>query len=182
MKKSESLRTRDENVPRSQIKKQRARKIEGDAIWYFFLHNFYSALLFAVVGFSLGIFAYEFLTLLEIFSWVFFDVVFQVVLIMVFTGLVGRFFAYLTLKAIFDWKLHRAMKSIGTLNSGINKIVSWTYIISVALTAFIFTLGIFPIIQFEIFGKDTFTTIVWTFLVLKISIFVAVRIFAGFKL
>ena len=143
-------------------------------------------MIFGISGFILGIFEYSFTSWLDFLTLVFFEALIYVMFLMVLCGLIGRGLAYITLKLIFERKRKdrttRVMKKIGEINTGINKIVSFAYIISILLSAFIFTLGIFPILESRIFGTSTFTTIVWTYLIVKVSIFLIVVFISNFKM
>ena len=167
-------------------KPKKSKRIEGDEFWYFLLHNVYSSLIFGISGYILGIFEYNFSNWWDFLTLVFFDALIYVMFLMILCGLAGRGLAYITLKIIFERKRKdgttRVMKKIGELQSGINKLASWSYIISILLSAFIFTLGIFPILESRIFGTSTFTTIVWTYLIVKVSIFLIVIFISNFKM
>jgi hypothetical protein len=168
---------------KSQVPKRRkTRRVEGDYLWYFILHNLYSSVFFALIGTILGIFSQQFLILTEIFSLLFLEVLFSVIVLMIVTGLIGRIAAYFTLKIIYRWRDAGAMKTIGEYNKGINKMTSISYFIAISLSSLVFTLGIFPIIESRLFGESTTFTVVLTYLFIKIAIFLIVSLFSGFKL
>jgi hypothetical protein len=170
--------SRKSQVPK---KRQKMRRVEGDFLWYFLLHNLFSVFLFSFLGSILGLFDYNFLYLIGIFSLLFVEVFFRVTVLAFITGLFGRITAYITLKVIYDWR-KLAPKKIGEYNRGINKITSFSYLISIVLSSLIFTLGIFPIIESRIFGESTITTVMLTYLIIKIAIFIIVRGISQFKL
>ncbi|MCP4651530.1 MAG: hypothetical protein GY853_15820 [PVC group bacterium] len=171
----------DGKIYPSQRKKRRRGRVEGDAIYYFAIHNLFSAVFFFAFTLGMDIYTQQTEMLSELLSFSFLELILTIFGLLLLSGIIGRFFAFFFLKAMFGIVIGREMKKFGELNDGLNKI-SFSFIIASFVSAILFAVGALSIVQSKIFGQMTFWTLVFTYVMIKVVVFVLVRLFSESKL
>jgi len=168
---------KDSRIPATREKRPRTGKGEGEALWFFILHNSFSILVFFWVAIAVDLFEKQADSLLEIFTLDFVYFLFEVLLISVISGFFGRILAYIPLKLFYNYVSRKEIKSFGQLNKGINEMLSMSYIVSTLLSSVVFALGALTIIQSNLFEEETLWTLVLSYFLIKavISIFIYVK-------
>lgn len=165
--------------PRIQHRKPEKR-VEGEILIYALFHNTLSGLLFILITTSMGIYELRVDNISILLTSQFLSMIFTIFVVSLITGIIGRFFAFFTLKFIFSY-CNKPMKKFGEINRGINKI-GMVFLVSTLITSFLFALGIIAILENMIYDKTTILTLFATYLIIKITVFMTVKIFFNLKL
>lgn len=144
-------------------------RLSGDAIYYFILHNFISALIFFTVFYFV------------VPSENFFDFVTGVIILTLISGIIARIFAFYLIRLIVRRVLKKEMKKFNELYKGINKI-TFPYLIAVVISSVCFVLGILTLFQYLIFREKSFMALILSYMILKIGIFLIVRTMYGMSI
>jgi len=147
-------------------------------MYYFLFHNLISIMLFFFIALQLRLFESQSSEISHLLSIAYVQLVLLIFGISLLSGIIGRIFAYVLIKMIFKKK---PIKTIGEFNRGINKI-SMSYLLSTFLSAIIFSIGAFAILQNMLFNEDSLFTLIATYTVIKIGVYLATRTFSSFKL
>ena len=94
------------------------------------------------------------------------------------TDYLGRLAAYLTLRAIANWR-GRAMRSVWDLNKKAGWKSIWYHLAEVGIRAFLFLVGAIGIIQRLLFGDNTILSLCITYVLIKIGIYALLRAILG---
>jgi len=171
----------DKSSDKKRLFKMKKGRVQGDFITYFALHNLISMLLFFWIAIPLGFFEQKTEVISDIFSLTFLELIVNVFALTLFTGIISRVFGWLLLRFIVVYWRKREMKKFGELNQGINKI-SIVYILSIFVSSVLFAIGALTILQYVIFGAESLITLVATYIILKIGVYLLIRFFSGAKL
>jgi len=163
------------------VPKGRKGRVEGDAIWFFLLHNVISVMIFFGFAYIIGLFDERTELLSEIFSMEFVESILIIFGLSLLAGILGRVLGYFVLRAIFNFGYKREIKKFGEFNSGLNKI-SFSFIITAFISSLLFGVGAITIIQWKLFDDQTFLSLLVTYFVIKLSVFFSVRLFSSMKL
>lgn len=144
------------------------------------MHNLISVLIFTVVVWRLGLHIVPQDKISYMLSEEFFWLFLKLILISLIGGLIGRIVAYFFLSFWYKEQEIR-IESIGTLNKGMNRIPSWTWLFSIVLSSFAFAVGLFEILQDRLFGREDLFVLIAIYLLIKIGIYIIVKITIGFK-
>jgi len=158
--------------------KKQYHRVSGDAIWYFFLHNSISLFIFFGFILQLGLFDRQSDTITDLLSWSYAELVLTLFGISLLAGLLGRIFGYFILRLIFR---KNPIKKIGEFNQGINKL-GFSFLISTMISSVLFSIGATAVLQEAIFNEDTLFTLIATYVIIKICVFLITRMFTSFKL
>ncbi|MHA1502436.1 MAG: hypothetical protein ACTSSB_11350 [Candidatus Heimdallarchaeota archaeon] len=159
-------------------KKYTNRRVQGDSLYYFCFHNLISILLFFLFALNLKLFESQSDEISQILSIGYVQLLFMIFGISLLCGILGRIIAYILLKMVFK---NKPIKTFGEFNQGINKI-SMSYLLSTFVSAVIFSIGAFAILQNVLFDEESLFTLMATYIIIKIGVYLATRMFSSFKL
>lgn len=164
----------------TRIHHRKAQRVEGEILWYLVFYNTISGLLFILITTSMGIYELKEDTISIILTSDFLFLIFAIFVVSLITSIIGRIVAFFTLKFIFT-QYGKNMKRFGEINTGMNKI-GMVYIISTLITTILFAFGAVAILENVIYDKTTVLTLFATYLILKITVYILVKLFFNFKL
>lgn len=164
----------------NRIHHRKAERVEGEILWYLVFYNTISGLLFILITNSMGIYELKEDSISIILTSDFLFLIFAIFVVSLITSIVGRIIAFFTLKFIFN-RYNKNMKRFGEINKGMNKI-GMVYLVSTLITALLFALGAVAILENLIYDKTTVLTLFATYLILKITVYILVKLFFNFKL
>jgi len=172
----------EEEYPYYYKKQKKKPRVEGDSVYYFLLHNIISMLVFFAFSYPVGLYNEQTELLSDILSFNFFKSILIIFGLMVLSGVIGRAVAYIIIKLVFNLWLDKTTKKLGELNKGSLNKISFSYFISVFISAVIFAFGALGIVQMKLFGNTTFYSLILTYLLIKIIVFFVTRLFSAWNL
>jgi len=165
------------------IRRESPKRMEGDNIIYFMIHNSISFVAFFFIAWNLNLFdvgddsisyliSMEFLRLLLL--------IFGLSLIC--SLLIGRILGYGILWIIFNFGLKKKVRTFWHLNThGMNEI-NLSYLISTILSSLMFAVGALFVLENKLFGENTLFSLIITYILIKIIIYLFTRVFSTIKL
>ena len=157
--------------------KKTGGKGAGSSNFYFLLHNIISLPTFFFIAIVLHLTNYIPTTLNELFSLKFLQFFGIVLILNYLVGFLSRLFAYGLLVLFYDWdntKISKRKKEIPAfldlLNDGTIGFLSWPYFILMFLSTIAFTLSVAQIIQYKIFKDDSFLAVIFSYLIIKLTL------------
>jgi len=162
-------------------RKLKSKRVQGDSVYFFILSNIVSLVVFFILAFNLDIFNSTVVTISDMISFDFGRLLLMIFGLMLVSGIVGRIMAYITIRLIAHYYMGRETKKIGEFISGINGI-SFSYFFSTLISAILFAIGGLKVIQEKIFGEVTIITLIFTYVIVKIIVFLISRLFSSWKL
>lgn len=147
-------------------------RMEGESIYYFTLHNIFSMLIFMTI-INLGGYVNVYQTWTDAISLEFLVDIMRIFGLYIFSGILGRAFGFLFIR----WhskRREKESKKFNELDKGINK-MSYIWIISLLIGAILFVIGAYTGLQQIIFGTINIGTIIITYLVVKIIIYLFLK-------
>jgi len=158
--------------------KKREGRSEGDQMIYYLLHSVISSFLFIMLAIYLNFFRLKSDTMNFIFSVDFLMTILAIFIVSIITNFFGRIVAYLVLQLIYR---RTATKTFLELNStGLNKL-GIRYLVATLIASLLFTTGMVYILQLKIFGEDTIVSLILTYILIKIFIFILTKFLIGVK-
>ena len=157
-----------------------SERVVGDSISYFIFHNIISVTLFFVFTLSLRLYGDKNSNIGYILTSDFWLLFLQIFAISLLSGIIARITVFVIMRAYYSWR-NKSMKRWGEISTGINK-VGLTFLISTLFTALVFCLGLIPILQNRIFDENTLFTLIVSYLIIKLGIFLIIRLLTETKL
>lgn len=159
-------------IKAKRTKAKRTDRVTGDALLYFFLHSLISVLFFFLFTVRLEVYEAKDVPITFFFTSDFWDMVmFQVLLFIIISNVIGRITAYFIIRAYFYYRTKKSMKRWTELNRGINKFSILIFLLTALTTSIIYSLGIIAILQDKIFDENTLLTLIATYILFKIGCF-----------
>ncbi len=154
-------------------------RVEGENLYYFTLHNMISGSLFLLITGLSGIWEVKTTNLFNLFTSEFIELIFYLFTIYLVTGILGRVTAFFLMKYLLKMN-EKIMKKFWNINKGINKLgVVW--LISILISSFIFALGIVALLQNAIYDKDTVFTLIGTYIIVRVIVYLSIKIVSYIK-
>lgn len=170
-----------------QEEKTKGRRVSGDLLFYFCLHNLISVLLFFLFTINLGIYAGHDLMLIDIIRQEFWELaILKVFPISILCSFLGRIGAYYILKLQVkirdrNRKIKGTTKKWSELNSKMNRL-GLPFFIGALISSIIYTLGMVGILQYVIFNEKSLLSLIVVYIGIKIGTYYFVQWFIGSKL
>ena len=169
------------NTSSDRNRRRYRERVTGEGIWYFLVHNMISIVLFFMLTIGFSLYGKKDSNIAFLFDIEYWKLVLIIFGILLMSGVMARILAYVFLWLFFKYARKRIMRKFGDLNTGINKI-SFPFLITSLIAAVIYSLGVVLILQQAIFSQQTFWTLVMTYIIIKITIFLIVKLVTQFKL
>lgn len=156
----------------------RKGRFQGDRIYYMILHNTISMILFFWLAISMGLFERKTQFIQDLFTIQFIQLFIYVFALTIFTGLISRGIAYITLYLIIVKWLKKNMKMIGEINKGIDAI-NFNYIISSMIASILFSIGALVILQDVLFNNNSILFVILSYGIMKVGVYLLVKVFTN---
>ncbi len=163
-------------------KKKKAKRVTGDALLYFCLHNLISVFFFFLFTVRLDVYDGMDVPIAFLFTSEFWEmVIFQILLLSIVSSSIGRATAFFIMKGYFKYGAKKAMKRWSELNTGINNFSLIIFLLTALITSIVYSLGIVMILQDRIFSDNSLLTLIFTYILFKTGVFFFVRWLVGSK-
>ena len=154
-------------------------RVEGENLYYFALHNMISGSLFLIITALSGIWEIRQTNILNLFTSEFIELVLVLFAIYLLTGITGRITAFFLMKYLLKAN-DKVMKKFWDANKGINKI-GMVWLLSILLSSLIFAFGIIALLQNAIYDENTFFTLIGTYLIVRLIVYLFFKVISYFK-
>lgn len=168
------------NPTKKEKKIRRRGRVEGDSIYYFALHNFISMITFFAIAVPLGLFTTEIELVEDLFSFEFLGFILIIFGLTFLSGILARIIAYVAMFYFTKNVLNKQLKTLGQFNDGINK-VGMAFAISLFISSVLFAIGAIAIIESMLFTEQTLITLLATYMLIKLLIFIFVKLLMNAK-
>ncbi len=179
MRKSEY--SMEKNTSSDRNRRRYRERVTAEGLWYFILHNIMSIVIFFILTISFELYGEKNSDIAFLFDIEYWKLVFTIFSILLISGIFSRIFSYIFLVIFFKYARKRIMRKFGDLNTGVNKI-GFPFLITALIAAIAYSLGVVLILQQAIFSQQTFWTLVATYVIIKIVIFLSIKLLTQFKM
>lgn len=155
--------------------KGKSEKTEGEHVIYFLLHYTVSTIFFFGFTLRFGIYEIEDYTITYLFTLEFLELIGVLFCISILCTIIGRTLAYALLWVIHTQFLDKTIKNFRGINTGINKITIYKFIIMTILSSFFFAIGFITILQDTLFDEKTLGSLIIVYLLVKLGTFAFVN-------
>jgi len=152
-------------------------RFKGERIYYIVLHNAISLILFFWVAISMDLFSRKTQIIQELFKISFVELFIYVFALTIFTGLIARLIAYITLYLIIEKGFKKDMKKIGEINKGIDSL-DFNYILGSLVASILFSIGALVILQDVIFNNRSIYTLILAYIIMKVGVYGLIKVFS----
>ncbi|HEC40452.1 MAG TPA: hypothetical protein ENI29_19580 [bacterium] len=164
-------------------RKKKSKRVTGDALLYFCLHNLISVFFFFLFTIRLEVYDGMDIPVAFLFTSEFWEmVIFQVLLFSIVSSIIGRSTAFLIIKGYFKYGTKKTMKRWSELNRGINNFSLIIFLVTALITSIVYSLGIVIILQDRIFSDNSILTLIFTYILFKTGVFFFIRWLVGSKI
>lgn len=141
-------------------------------ISYFVQHNLFSIIFFFTVAMAINLFEQQTYSLWDILSWDFCKFIALIFGLNVLVGLLARILAHLILYYYFKSQ-EKTIKPFIDMNTGINA-MDFVYFLTTIISSITFAIGLIGLLQIKVFQENTLTTLVGSYIIIKLIIYVIV--------